>query len=138
MSQIKIQLTGFKAVLAIVALVGFVGFRFLTAASSIETDAAEELRFWLQAEYSRGIMASHPEPTEEEAQQLLALQHIEFIEINGRGTPKDMAVRVKIRVDGSPPPSGPEVRYYRMEHSMVFGWKMRREIPKLLYYLNFF
>ena len=138
MSQIKIQLTGAKAVMAILVVVGFVGFRFVSAVSSIETDAADELKFWLQAEYSREFMAAHPEPDEEEAQQLLALQNIEFIEINGRGTPEDMAVRVKIRVDGSPPAYGAEVRYFRMDHSMVFGWKHRRDIPALLYYLNFF
>ena len=138
MSQINIQLTGFKAVMAIVVVIGFVGFRFVSAASSIETDAAEELKFWLQAEYSRQFMAAHPEPDEEEAQQLLALQRIEFSEITGRGTPDDMAVRVKIRVDGSPPPYGAEVRYFRMDHSLVFGWKYRRDISKLLYYLNFF
>jgi hypothetical protein len=138
MSQINIRLTGAKAIMAILVVAGFIGFRFFAAVSTLDTDAADELRFWLQAEYSREFMAAHPEPDEEEAQQLLALQNIEFVEISGLGTPEDMAVRAKIRVDGSPPPYGAEVRYFRMDHSMVFGWKHRRDIPAFLYYLNLF
>ncbi len=96
------------------------------------------MRFWLQAEYRRHFMAAHPDPDAEAAQQLLALQDIQFIEISGRGTPRDMAVRVKINVDGAPPPYGNELRYFPMEHSLVTGWKWRREINTWLYYLNIF
>ena len=138
MSEVTFKVTGFKAFLLLLALIGFVGFRFLSARSSIETDAAEEIATWVQAEYTSRYMADNPEPDEETAAEILALTKIEFSEITGRGTPDDMVVRVRIRVDGSAPRYGNEVRYFRMEYSMVTGWIYQREVSKLSYYLNFF
>jgi hypothetical protein len=138
MGQIEFKLTGAKAIIAIIVVVAFVGFRYVSAASSIETDAADELRFWLQAEYTRGLLAEYPEPNEEMAQRAQALENIGFVEINGRGTLDDMAVRVRIRVDGDPPPFGNEVRYFRMEYSQLTKWRLKRETTKLWYYLNLF
>jgi hypothetical protein len=138
MSQIEFKLTGAKAIMAIIVVLAFVGFRYISAASSIETDAAGELKFWLRGEYSSAIMAENPEPTEEMAQRALALENIAFTEINGRGTPDDMVVRVRITVDGRPPPYGNEVRYFRMEYSQLTKWRLRRETTKWLYYLNLF
>jgi hypothetical protein len=138
MSQIEFKLTGAKAIIAIIVVVAFVGFRYVTAASSIETDAASELQVWLRAEYTRGLLAEYPEPTEEMAQRVLALENMEFPEIDGRGTPDDMVVRVRIAVDGHPPPYGSEVRYFRMEYSQLTKWRLRRETTKLSYYLNLF
>ncbi len=138
MSQIEFKLTGAKAIMAIIVVVAFVGFRYVTAWSSIETDAASELQMWLRAEYTRGLLAEYPEPTEEMAQRAVALENIHFPEINGRGTPDDMVVRVRITVDGHPPPYGNEVRYFRMEYSQLTKWRLRRETTKLWYYLNLF
>ena len=136
MSQAQIKLTGAKALVVIVAILGFGIFRFTSARSSIETDAADRLHFWLQAEYSRRYMAEHSEVDEAMAKRLLALDRLEFTEISGRGRPDDMVVRVRIAIDGSSPPFGKEVRYFRMEHSMVTGWMLERETWGILYYLN--
>jgi len=65
MSQIELKLTGAKAIIAIIVVVAFVGFRYVSAASSIETDAASDLKFWLRGEYTSRLMAESPEPTEE-------------------------------------------------------------------------
>jgi hypothetical protein len=56
--------------------------------------------------------------------------------MKARGTPDDLVVRVKIRVDGGRPPDGREVRYFRMRHSTITGWRMERETGALAYYLN--
>jgi hypothetical protein len=138
MGQIEFKLTGAKAIIAIIVVVAFVGFRFISATSTIETDAADELKFWLRGEYASKLMAENPAPTQETAQRALALENIDFLEINGRGTPDDMVVRVRIRVDGSPPPFGNEVRYFRMEYSQLTKWRLTRETTKWSYYLNLF
>lgn len=138
MSQIELKLTGAKAIIAIIVVVAFVGFRYVSAASSIETDAASDLKFWLRGEYTRRLMAENPEPTEETAQRALALATIDFSEIRGRGTPDDLVVRVRIRVDGRPPPYGNEVRYFRMEYSLLTKWRLKHETTKWSYYLNLF
>ena len=138
MSQIQIKLTGAKALVAILLVAAFLGFRFFSATSTIESDAAEELRFWLKGQYASRLMAENPEPTEETARRALALDNIQFLEINGRGTPGDMVVRVSILVDGSPPPDGRTVRYFRMEHSQLTKWRLVRETIGLAYMLNLF
>ncbi len=137
MSRIQIKLTGAKAVVAILLVAAFMGYRYLNATSTIESDAAEELKFWLQGQYASRLMAESPEPTEETARRALALDNIQFSEINGRGTPSDMIVRVRILVNGSPPPDGRPVRYFRMEYSQLTKWKLVRETTGLAYNLNF-
>ncbi len=138
MSRIQIKLTGVKAVVAILLVAAFMGYRFFSAASTIETDAAAELKFSLWGQYASRLMAEKPEPTEETVRRALALDNIQFPEINGRGTPGDMVVRVRISVDGSPPPDGRSVRYFRMEYSQLTKWRYVRETTGFAYYLNFF
>jgi hypothetical protein len=138
MSQTEFQLTGVKAVIAAMVVLGFLVFRFVSATSSFETDAAEELKFWLQGEYTGDYLAGSPAADEEMAQKLLALENMRFPEMSARGMPDDLLVRVRIDVDGAPPPFGDEVRYFQMEFSQVTGWRLRRELTKLSYYLNLF
>ncbi len=138
MSQVQIKLTGAKAVVAILLVTAFIGYRFFSATSTIETDAAAELKFSLWGQYASRLMAENPEPTEETARRALALDNIQFPEINGRGTPGDMVVRVRVLVDGSPPPDGRSVRYFRMEYSQLTKWRYVRETTAFAYHLNFF
>ncbi len=138
MSQVQIKLTGAKAVVAILLVAAFMGYRFFSAMSTIETAAEEVLKFSLWGEYASRLMAEKPEPTEETVQRALALDNIQFPEINGRGTPGDMVVRVRIVVDGSPPPDGRSVRYFRMEYSQLTKWRYVRETTAFAYHLNFF
>lgn len=138
MSQTQFQLTGIKAVIALLVVVGFAGFRFYSAVSSIETAAAEELTFWLRGEYAGKYLADDPAADEAMAQRLLALEDISLPEMSARGTPDDLIVRVRIDVDGAPPPFGDEVRYFRMEYSQLTKWRLRRETTKWSYYLKLF
>lgn len=138
MRQVQIKLTGAKAVVAILLVTAFMGYRFFSAMSTIEIAAAEVLKFSLWGEYASRLMAERPEPTEETARRALALDNIQFPEINGRGTPSDMVVRVRIVVDGSPPPDGRSVRYFRMEYSQLTKWRYVRETTAFAYHLNFF
>ncbi len=138
MGQVQIKLTGAKAIVAILLVAAFMGYRFFSATSTIETDAAEKIKFSLWGEYASRLMAEKPPPTEETARRALALENIEFPEINGRGTPGDMIVRVRISVNGSPPPDGRSVRYFRMEYSQLTKWRYVRETTAFAYHLNFF
>ena len=138
MSHTQFKLTGINAVIALLAVVGFAGFRFYTAVSSIETAAAEELIFWLRGEYTGKYLAADPVADEAMAQQQLALEDIRFQEMSARGTTDDLVVRVKIDVDGAPPPFGDDVRYFRMEYSQLTQWRLKRETTKSSYYLKLF
>jgi hypothetical protein len=46
--------------------------------------------------------------------------------------------RVEPRADGQVPPDGREVRYFRMSHSTLIGWRVRHETTAFRYYTTLF
>ena len=144
MSDIKLQLSGWKAIAVIGIVVAVAGYRFMAVRTTLETGGADELKMWVLADYVRqglpaleqALESGDMQAAEEQAQQLIAAERIQFTEMKARGTPDDLVVRVKIRVDGGAPPDGREVRYFRMSHSTITGWRMERETTKLGYYLK--
>ncbi len=145
MSEIKIKLTGWKALVALVVVAGFLGYRYYALHTTVATEAADELRFWLAAEYIAAGLPALEEAVESgdavaaelQAQEILARERIEFTEISARGSADDVVVRVELLVDGRAPPVGKPVRFFRMKHSMVTGWRMQREVHAISYYLRF-
>jgi len=145
MSEIKIKLTGWKAIVAILAVLAFLAYRYNAMHTTVATEAADELRFWLAAEYmaaglpalEQAVESGDAVAAEIQAQEILARERIEFPDLSARGSPEDVVVRAEILVDGRAPPVGKPVRYFRMEHSMVTGWRMQREVHAISYYLRF-
>jgi len=143
-SDIKLQLSGWKAIVVIGIVVAVAGYRFMAVRTTLETGGADELKMWVLADYVRqglpaleqALESGDMQAAETQAQQLIASERIQFTEMKARGTPDDLVVRVKIRVDGGAPPDGREVRYFRMSHSTITGWRMERETTKLGYYLK--
>jgi anti-sigma-K factor RskA len=146
MSEVKIRVTGWKAIVVLLVVAAFVGYRYYAVQTTLETAGADELRFWLSAEYmaqglpglEEAVESGDAVAAEEQARELVARDRVEFTEMGARGAPDDLVVRVRIRVDGRTPPDGREVRYFRMRHSTVTGWRMRAETTKLGYYLALF
>ena len=146
MTDIKLQLTGWKALAVIAVVLAFAGYRYIAVRTTLEAGGADELRMWILADYVRqglpglqqAIESGDMQAAEEQAEQLVANERIRFTEMSARGSPDDLVVPVKIRVDSAQPPDGREVRYFRMRHSTVTGWRMQRETGALAYYLNFF
>ena len=142
----NIRVTGWKAI-AIIGVIGaFAGYRYVGARTSLDSAGADELRFWLAAEYQceglpaleQAVAGGDAQAAEAQAQEIIARSRIEFPLMDARGTPDDLVVRVKVLVDGHEPPDGRSVRYFRMRYSTVMGWRMQRETTALSYYLNFF
>jgi hypothetical protein len=140
----KVELKGWKAIAALAVVIAVLAGKFLAERSTLESEAADELRLWLRGEYvSRGLHGvDTSQMTEEELQakgeELLALNEVEFASIAARGRGDDVVVKVEIRVSGEEPPDGKPVRYFRMSHSTVTGWRVQHETPALSYYLKLF
>ncbi len=140
----KIELKGWTAIAVLVVVVAVLAGKFLVERSTLESEAAEEIKFWLRGDYvSQGLQGVDPEQmTEEELQaageELLGLNEIEFSSIGARGRGDDIVVRVEVQVAGADPPDGERVRYFKMSHSTVTGWRVRREATALSYYLKLF
>lgn len=140
----KIELKGFKAVAALLVIAAVAVGKLALERRTLQTEAADELKFRLSAEYlGEGLaefdsIAAMPE---EEARamtdELLQRAEVEFSDISARGSGDDVAVRVEIRVAGDDPPDGERVRYFLMSHSSLTGWRVLRETWALSYYLKF-
>lgn len=135
----EIQLKGLPAVAALILVVGFGAYRIHSMQTTLETDAVEELKFWILSDYSRQALADVPEDVSmvsdqqaaEAAEKIQALERIEFPSIKAKGMWKsgkdsDVLVKVDLLVDGQPPPDGVSTRYYKMRYSSVSGWRVVR------------
>ncbi len=140
----RVELKGWKAVAALAVIVAVLAGKFLAERSTLESEAADELKFWLRAEYlAHGMQGFDPESmTEQEAEaraeELLSLNEVVFTSIKARGRGDDIVVKVEVQVAGKDPPTGDPVRYFKMSHSTVTGWRVRWETTALSYYLKLF
>lgn len=140
----KIELKGWKAIAALAVIAVVLVATFRAERSTLETEAADELKVWIRSEYlSSGMVGMDPsQMTEEELQakgeELLGLSDVQFTSIGARGRGDDVVVKVEIRVDGEEPPDGKSLRYFKMSHSAVTGWRVRHETTALSYYLKLF
>jgi hypothetical protein len=140
----KIELKGWKAIAALVIIAAAIVWKFAAERSTLATEAADEIKFWLRAEYLAAGMEGFDlsQLSEEEAQakgeELLSLSEIEFSSIGARGRGDDIVVKVEVQVAGKDPPDGRRTRYFRMSHSTVTGWRVRWEASAFSYYLKLF
>jgi hypothetical protein len=140
----NIELKGWKAIAALAVIIVVLVATFRAERSSLETEAADELKLWVRSEYlAQGMHGIDPgQMSEEELQakgeELLSLNEVQFTSISARGRGDDIVVKVEIRVSGGEPPDGKPVRYFRMSHSTVTGWRVRHETTALSYYLKLF
>ncbi|MGQ9590305.1 MAG: hypothetical protein ACUVYA_08430 [Planctomycetota bacterium] len=143
MSTEKIRVRGWQAAIVALAALGFLAYRWVTVKTTLASEATVELRVWLRADYTRLLLgelapgALLNAPNDPRVQALIDLEKIEFPSIESRGV-DPVYVRAEIRVAGKDPPDGRRVRYWQMERSAVTGWRVRREISPLRYWLRFF
>lgn len=145
MNDVKISIKGWKVIPVLVVLLVIVGYKYYAMRETLDTAATQVIKTWILAEYvGKGIdnlklqnlEAMSPEQAELAAEQLLKLNRIDIKSIKARGKGDDIVVRVEITVDGKTPPDGKRIRYFRMKHSMITGWTMKRGATSLSYYLK--
>ncbi len=138
----KIQLTGWKAIAALLIIAAVIVGKFIMERSTLAGEATQEIKLVLQGEYvAAGLKDVDTAAMSEaeiaaKAEELLKLDQIEFTSISARGRGDDVRVKLEIQVAGQDPPDGKSVRYYQLSHSTVTGWRVRREITALSYYLK--
>ena len=143
MSQPRITLTGWPAVAALVLVAGFLGWSYLASRQTLDTQAGDELKNWLKGEYAgkhlAELRATTPENSQAAVDRFLdGLNGITFTSLTARGRGDDIVVRAEIRINGQPPGDGRAVRYFRMVHAQLTGWRYRNETTAWSYYLKVF
>ncbi len=142
----QLRITGWKAVVVLVAIGAFAVFRYQGARATLPTEGADELKLWLTSEYiseglpglEQSVEANDSAAIAAMANEILARDRVTFRSIKAHGALDDIVVRADIRVDGGPPPVGDRVRYFRMHYSTITGWIMDYETTVVAYYLNIF
>ncbi len=138
MSPRTMKITGWKAVPILLLVVGFGGYRFVTARQALDTQGREELEMWISGELIRPMLADSTTSLAERGEAILGASQVEIRKLSALGTLDDLVVRVELEPDDVLPPGTELVRYYRMSYSIVTGWRHRGPASALRYYLAVF
>ncbi|PIS47022.1 MAG: hypothetical protein COT17_05565 [Elusimicrobia bacterium CG08_land_8_20_14_0_20_51_18] len=138
-----VNLGGWKAIIVILAILGFSVFKYQTSRRTLEPKVRQIIRLEMAAEYLQLAKAELeiplPEGQEAKSSEMLKnIERIEFKSLSARGKDDDIVARAEILVDGKVPAGKKPVRYFRMEYSVLTGWRYLNETSAMVYYLKFF
>jgi hypothetical protein len=142
----RIELTGWKAIVVAVLILGVSGYRLSTRFRTVNDEGQQALRTWLVKDYTgRGPKALAKRVADYRAglpdQPLevpAVMPHVEFVSLSAHGLRDAMVVRTEISVDGGPPPDGQPVRYLFLTTKPEGGWMVLSESNSFHYYEELF
>jgi hypothetical protein len=146
MAEYNFQLRGWHAFVAIAVVLGFWGIQMYLRVRPVDDAMRDALRSELLNEYSgRGpkdvarLVTEARAGSPVEPLPPLVQRDVEFTSIAARGkigAPVTL-VRAEITVDGSPPPDGRPVRYFRMSTKFIGGgWMVVGESDSYAYFMQ--
>ena len=145
MNDFKINVTGWKVIPLLLVVLAIVVYKYNVMNTTLDAGGKQAIKTWVLSRYiARGLDSFEEqnidEMTSKQAERavdhFLNLNKIDINSIKARGKGDDIIVRAEITVDGKTPPDGKSVRYFRMEHSMITGWRMKTETTSLWYHLK--
>ncbi len=142
MEQSRIELTGWKALVVAIAILGITGYRIYTRFPTVNDDGRETLRQWLVKDYEgRGPralaqrVADYRSGLPDRPEAIPAVEaKVEFVSISAHGWRDAMVARVEISVDGGPPLDDRPVRFLFLTTKVGGGWMVLSESDSLRYY----
>jgi hypothetical protein len=142
MAGTRIELTGWKAIVAGLLLLGWFGVRVYLHLPKVTDEGRETLRTWLVKDYTgrgpRDVAQRLADYRAGKPMQPLDLPAVEFVRVSAHGWRDAMVVRTEISVDGGPPPDGQAVRYLFLTTKYEGGWMVLSEIDSYRYYRALF
>jgi hypothetical protein len=141
-AETRIELTGWKAIMVAVLILGVSGYRISTRFRTVNDEGQQALRTWLEKDYTgRGPKALAKRVADYRAglpdqppEVPAVMPHVEFVSLSGHGLRDAMVVRTEISVDGGPPPDGQPVRYLFLTTKPEGGWMVLSESDSFQYY----
>jgi hypothetical protein len=142
MGESRIELTGWKAIVAVVLILGVTGYRIYSRFPTVNDDGREALRAWLVKDYTgRGVkdlarrVADYRAGLPDRPVAVPAVEpRVEFVSLSAHGWRDAMVVRSEISVDGGPPPDSQPVRYLFLTTKVEGGWMVLSESDSFRYY----
>ena len=145
-TEVRFELTGWKAIVAGVLLIGLFAGRVYLHLPNVTEEGRAALRTWLVKDYTgRGprdvaqrvadYRAGKPvQPLDLPA----VMPDVQFVSVSAHGWRDAMVVRTEISVDGGPPPDGQPVRYLFLTTKFEGGWMVLSESDSYRYYRALF
>ena len=142
MAETRIELSGWKAVVVGLLILGVSGYRVASRFPTVNNEGRDALRTWLVRDYTgrgpkalakrvadyRAGLPDHPE-------EAPAVEpRVEFKSLSAHGLQEDMIVRTEVTVDGGPPPDGQPIRYLFLTTKPGGGWMVLSESDSFKYY----
>jgi hypothetical protein len=142
MGETRIELTGWKAIVAAVIILAVSGIRIYWRCPTVNDEGREALRTWLVKDYTgRGpkavakIVADYRAGLPVQPQDVPAeMPKVEFVSLSAHGWRDGMVVRSEVSVDGGAPPDGQPVRYLFLTTKFEGGWMVLSESDSFRYY----
>ena len=142
MAETRIELTGWKAILVLVSVLGVSAIRLYSRFPNGTDDGREALRSWLVKDYEglgpRALaqrVADYRAGLPDRTPPLQAVApHVEFVSVSAQGGREAMVVRTEVSVDGGPPPDDRLVRYLFLATKVGGGWMVLAEADSFQYY----
>lgn len=148
MSDTNIKLTGSRAWVVAILVIGLIALRSFNARTTLDTQGRETLREWVALELQRPLLAEtsaameagelDERAMEAQAAELLAAGEVQIASMRAKGPMDDLVVRIELEPSPGLPPGTELVRYYRMEYSTVTGWRHRGNTSAVSWYLKIY
>ncbi len=150
MSELKIQLSGWQAIIAIVVLIGVVVVRLMTLNDiSDNKDLMKHIDTLLMDEYSpyvaekmRVAVDTGDNSKIEKAANSVTTTKVNIVSVQASypilkfSLPKDVVIKVVFSLDDATETGEKRTTYYLFKRG-VFGWQYKYITSSLSYYLNF-
>jgi hypothetical protein len=141
-AETRIELTGWKAIVVAILILGVSGYRISTRFRTVNDEGQQALRSWLVKDYTgRGPkalakrVAAYRAGLPDQPLNAPAVEpHVDFVSLSAHGWRDSMIVRTEISVDGGPPPDGQSVRYLFLTTRYEGGWMVLSESDSFKYY----
>jgi hypothetical protein len=143
MAEYRVQLSGWKAIAGVVAVLGLVGGTMALRIRTVDDAMRQAVRVYLLNEYSgRGpkdvtrLLAESRQGLPVEALPEVAPRDVQLPSLAARGKMGGPVtiVRAEITVDGGAPPDGRAVRYFRMSRGLEGMWFVDGESDSFRYF----
>ncbi len=150
--EIKVQLKGPQAILAILVLIGAGGFQWVRLGVSWPGGGPDTaIKSWIANEYSGELAEALDEEMAKEIKDVdvkklmaavakeQATNNVDVTKMSARRTGKNKyVVRIEFLLGNEPPPDGKGTRYLRITKRSSGGWFVDNESSAFTYYSSFF